>query len=125
MSPTEGGDGRAARRHKLFVGYVILMLLAFLLPVPTSPVAESNHADKLVHFGIFLGFALLFYGDKHWKPWWNFLLSAAFAGIIELVQWNLPYRDGDWMDFIAGAAGAAVGTLVVMWLARQRANSGL
>jgi VanZ family protein len=98
------------------------MLVAFLVPVPTSPVAEANQADKVVHFGIFLGFALIFYGDKHAKPWWIFLVSSAFAGAIELVQALLPYRDGDWLDFVAGSAGAALGTFVVLWLKRRRAR---
>jgi VanZ family protein len=115
----------SGRRHQLFVGYVIVMLLAFLVPVPTSPVAETHQVDKLVHFGIFLGFAMLFYGDKHAKPWRIFLVSAAFAGAIELVQGLLPYRDGDWLDFIAGSAGAAVGTFLVLWLERRRANQHL
>ena len=115
----------SARRHHLFVGYVILMLVAFLVPVPTSPVAEANQVDKLVHFGIFLGFALLFYGDKHAKSWWIFFLSAAFAGAIELVQALLPYRDGDWLDFVAGSAGAALGTLLILWLERLRARQRL
>ena len=119
------GDERgswASTRHQLFVSYVVLMLLAFLLPVPNSPVAETNGIDKLVHFGIFLGFALLFYADKHSKPWRTFLLSAAFAGAIELVQGLLPYRDGDWLDFIAGSGGAALGTVIVLWIERRRAN---
>jgi VanZ family protein len=115
----------ASRRHQLFIGYVILMLLAFLLPVPTSRVAETTNVDKLVHFGIFLGFTLLFYADKHSKAWWTFLLSAAFAGAIELAQSALPYRNGDWVDFIAGAAGAALGTVLVLWRERRRANQGL
>jgi VanZ family protein len=110
----------SARRHHLFVGYVILMLVAFLVPVPTSPVAETNQVDKLVHFGIFLGFALLFYGHKHARPWRVFRISSAFAGANELVQAFLPYRDGDWLDFVAGSAGAALGTLLVLWRERRR-----
>jgi VanZ family protein len=92
------------------------MVLAFLLPVPPTPLAESRHVDKLVHFGIFLGFALLFYVDQHWRGWWTFLISVAFAGVIELVQSLLPYRDGDWLDLLAGAAGAGLGVvLAALW----------
>jgi VanZ family protein len=99
------------------------MLLIFLLPLPTDPLAESEYADKLVHFGIFLGFALLFYVDQHWKAWWTFLLSTAFAGAIELVQSTLRYRDGDWLDLIAGALGAGLGTVVVVLLEHRQAKS--
>jgi VanZ family protein len=103
----------STRRHRIFVFYVVAMLLAFLLPVPSTPLAESRHFDKLVHFGIFLGFAPAFYTDKQWGAWWTFLVSMAFAGCIELVQSTLPYRDGDWLDFAAGVLGAGVGTVLV------------
>ena len=109
-------------RHIVFGCYVLAMLIAFLLPLPSTPIAESRQLDKFVHFGIFLGFALLFYVDQHWKAWWTFLLSAAFAGAIELVQGRLQYRDGDWLDFLAGAAGAGLGTVLVLLLERRRGN---
>ena len=96
-----------------------MMVVVFLLPVPSTPLAESRYADKLVHFGIFLGFALLFYIDRHWRAWWTFLISVAFAGGIELVQWTLPYREGDWLDFVAGAAGAGLGAVLVLLIERQ------
>jgi VanZ family protein len=114
-------DYRDARwRHRIFILYVVAMLLAFLLPTPSTPFAESRHLDKIVHFGIFLGFALVFYGDRHTRAWWTFLISAVFAGGIELVQSTLPYRQGDWLDFVAGVAGAALGTVVVLLIQRQR-----
>jgi VanZ family protein len=95
------------------------MVLVFLVPVPTTPLAESNHVDKLVHFAVFLGFALLFYIDHASRPGWTLLISFAFAAGIELVQWALPYREGDWWDFVAGAAGATVGTFFVLLIERQ------
>jgi VanZ family protein len=100
-------------RHKIFVGYVVVMMLVFLVPVPTIPLAEARHVDKLVHFGVFLGFALLLYIDRTSKVVWMLLISLAFAAGIELVQWFLPYRDADWWDFFAGAAGAGLGVLLV------------
>jgi VanZ family protein len=106
-------------RHKVFVSYVILMVIAFLLPTPTTPLAESKHLDKLVQFGIFAGFALLFWKDQQRNPWWTLLISAAFAGGIELVQWLLPYREGDWMDFAAGVAGAGLATILMLWVEHQ------
>ena len=106
-------------RHKVFVCYVAGMLLVFLLPMPTPPIAESSQVDKFVHFGIFLGFALLCHIDRQWSLWWTFLISVAFAGGIELVQSILPYRDGDWLDFVAGAAGASMGSAIVLLIERQ------
>jgi VanZ family protein len=100
-------------RHKIFVGYVAFMVLAFLVPVPTTPLAEANHVDKLVHFGIFLGFALLLHIDRGSTVVGILLTSFAFAGGIELVQGFLPYRDADWWDFLAGSAGAGFGVVLV------------
>jgi VanZ family protein len=109
-------------RHKVFVGYMLLMILVFLLPVPPTPLEELNYIDKLVHFGIFLGFALLFYVDQHWRAWWTFLISTAFGGGIELLQWIVPYREGDWLDFAAGAAGAGLGTVLLLLREKRRGN---
>jgi VanZ family protein len=95
------------------VGYVVVMVLMFLVPVPSTPLTESNQFDKVVHFGSFLGFSLLFYLDRASRVAWTLLISFAFAAAIELVQWILPYRDADWWDFFAGAAGAALGGLLV------------
>lgn len=111
-------------RHKVFACYVAVMVLVFLLPVPSAPLAESRHVDKVVHFGIFLGFALLFYIDHPSRLGWRLLISLAFAGGIELVQWILPYRGGDWWDFVAGAAGAGLGSALVLLIERQTLEKG-
>jgi VanZ family protein len=95
------------------------MLLAFLLPVPPAPLAEARVVDKLVHFVMFLGFALLFYLDRHSAAWRTFLIATAFAGGIELLQGILPYREGDWWDFLAGAAGASVGAVLLLFSERR------
>lgn len=111
------------QRHRIFTLYVLIMLLVFLVPVPTTPLAELKHLDKLVHFGLFLAFALLFHLDRQLKVRWTFLISCAFAGAIELVQWFLPYRDADWWDFVAGAAGAGVGAVLVVLRANRNRST--
>jgi VanZ family protein len=100
-------------RHRSFVGYVALMVLTFLLPVPRTPLTEASQLDKVVHFGSFLGFSLLFYLDRTPRVARTLLISFAFAAGIELAQWLLPYRDADWWDFLAGAAGACLGGLLL------------
>jgi VanZ family protein len=109
-------------RHALFIFYVAVMMAVFLLPVPNTPLAEWKYIDKLVHFGIFLGFALVLYVDRQWRAWRTFLLSVAFAGGIELMQWTLPYREGEWLDFVAGALGAGLGTFLLQLIGRQVSN---
>ena len=107
-----------AWRHKALVGYVLFMLLLFLLPVPGGPLEEVNHFDKAVHLSVFLGFALLFHLDRASGAALTLLASFAFAAAIEVLQWLLPYRSGDWWDLAAGAAGGSIGAALVLWSAR-------
>jgi VanZ family protein len=90
------------------------MVLVFLVPVPALPISVPNQFDKLVHFGLFLGFALLYDLDRRPSMGRTLLVSFAFAGGIELVQWVLPYRSADWWDFLAGATGAGVGAALAI-----------
>jgi hypothetical protein len=94
------------------------MLLLFLVPVP-GPLDEATHLDKVVHFGVFLVFALLWHLDRGSTASRTLLVSIAFAGGIELLQGLLPYRDSDWWDMVAGAAGGGIGAAGVLWKSRR------
>jgi VanZ family protein len=107
-----------AWRHWAFVGYVVFMLLLFLLPAPGS-VNTPTHSDKVVHFAVFLGFAVLFRLDRTSRPAPALLASVTFAIVIEMLQALLPYRDADWSDLVAGGAGGIVGPFLVLWRTRQ------
>lgn len=107
----------------LLILYVLTMLLAFLVPVPSVSVTEPDHFDKLVHFGIFGGFAFLYDFDRRPSAGRALLASVLFAAGIELLQWVLPYRSGDWWDFAAGAAGAGAGVALAR-VVRTRAGWG-
>jgi glycopeptide antibiotics resistance protein len=100
-------------RHRLFVAYAVAMLLVFLTPTPDIGV-EFSYIDKAVHVGLFFGFALMFYLDRRGSPWWTLLASAILSAAVELVQWVLPFREVDFADFIAGAAGAALATVILL-----------
>jgi VanZ family protein len=111
---------QAVWHRKAFLSYVLFMLVLFLLPVPSGPLEETTHLDKAVHFGVFLGFALLFHLDRAAPAGSMLLASAAFAAAIEVIQWLLPYRGSDWWDFAAGTAGGGIGAALVFWSARRR-----
>jgi glycopeptide antibiotics resistance protein len=109
--------------HFLFVFYVLVMVLVFLVPVPRVSVLQGlGHPDKTFHFVTFAGFAFLYQLDRRSSMTHTLLVSLAFAGGIELVQWVLPYRSGDWWDFFAGAAGAGIGVVLTL-LVPLRAGS--
>ncbi len=90
------------------------MLLAFLTPTPDTGI-EFSYIDKAVHFALFFGFTLMFYFDRHASLVRIFQTSVILAAGIELVQWVLPFRQVELADFIAGAAGAALATLILFF----------
>jgi VanZ family protein len=106
-------------RHRLFITYVVGMGLVFLTPMPDAGM-ESRFVDKAVHFGMFVGFALVLHWDRRTNPGLTFLLSAILAAAIELVQWVLPFRDAEWEDLAAGLLGAALVTIPGLWMRRER-----
>lgn len=102
--------------RKVFVGYSLSMVLLFLVPVPGASIPDSHGLDKLIHFLAFLGFVLLAHLGRPWQLGSTCIRAVLFAAVIELLQWPLPYRDGDVSDFIAGSAGALVGlVLALLW----------
>jgi VanZ family protein len=105
-------------RHRLFVAYVVAMVLVLLTPTPDTGV-EFSHIDKVAHFLLFFGFALVYFFDRKANPGRMFLMSALFAAAVELVQWVLPFRDVQLADFVAGAAGAGAGAVLVLLIRRQ------
>jgi VanZ family protein len=110
-------------RHRLFTLYLVVMMLVFLAPTPDTGFIESRFIDKVVHFVLFFGFAVLFYVDRAATAGRTFLISAAFAACIELVQWVLPFRSHEFADFVAGSAGA--GLAAVLMLMQRKQASGV
>lgn len=95
------------------------MLVLFLVPVPRSPITTARRLDKLVHFGLFLGFAVLYRLDRRAGFIRVVLVSALFAGAVELAQELTGYRSGELMDFVAGTVGALVGAALTLALPRN------
>jgi VanZ family protein len=106
-------------RHRLFIAYAVAMILVFLTPSPDIGI-EFRYIDKAVHCGLFFGFAIMFHLDRRPSPWGTFLISAILAGAVELVQWVLPFREVELADFLAGAAGAALGSVAGLFACGTR-----
>jgi VanZ family protein len=106
-------------RSAVLVAYVVGILAAFLMPVPAAA-GPAGRFDKLVHFGLFMGLALLLVwsaspGRPH-RAAVALGTATALAAVVEVLQAFLPYRSGDVVDFVAGALGAGLGALLGSWM---------
>jgi VanZ family protein len=125
------------RRTLLALAATALLLTLCLTPKSMVPRREESppgipHLDKVVHFGMFAGFGLLWAcAGRSAMPTRSRaagVLAAAFALAIgtELAQ-GLPQvdRDPDTLDALADAAGAIAGVgLVAAWgaIGQQRVD---
>jgi VanZ family protein len=101
------------------------MFLATHLPVQRV-MEQLPASDKHLHLGAYavLGFALPWWSREraqHWRsqwhPWLLYALLLSYAAIDELLQ--IPVgRSAEWGDWLADAAGAAIGLAVANWLRR-------
>jgi VanZ family protein len=83
----------------------------------TAPPGAERFSDKTLHgiaFGIFAWLAAR--AIRFLRPAWpiprvliaGFLASSALGAGLELWQGLLPYRDSEFLDFVADAIGAAI-----------------
>ncbi len=106
------------RRHRrgLMIAYLIGLIVLTLAPVPATP-GGLRGLDKPVHIALFGGLAIVLYWNLRAGLWASLrphlvmavVLTAALAGLIEVLQALLPYRSGDVIDLAAGAVGGFVG----------------
>ncbi|WP_245595609.1 MULTISPECIES: VanZ family protein [Ferrimonas] len=86
---------------------LLLVIGAFsylLFGEPSYP-QPFSHTDKLGHLAGFATLALLLHLAFDWPKSWQFAVLALYAGLVELVQSYLPYRQADPMDWLADMAG--------------------
>ncbi|NIM50254.1 MAG: hypothetical protein GTN62_05165 [Gemmatimonadales bacterium] len=111
-------------RRTVLAGYLVVLLALMLAPVPSTPDYVPGNSDKAVHVALFLGLGALAYwnlprGSR--RGFWPVVgVVASLAGLMELAQGLLPYRSGDVLDFLWGAAGALVGAGVAALIAVRR-----
>jgi hypothetical protein len=84
-----------------------------------TPWFEIPDLDKLIHWGIFVAFSVLWVrlGASRWRYAWVGLGGLALAVVSETVQ-NLPWinRDGNLGDTISDVIGIAIGLAVAPWI---------
>lgn len=102
------------QRAGWIAGFAWLLLVAILslLPGGDQP-APFPHADKLVHFFLYAipgaWFAMFRKGDGLIIV----LLLTAYGSCLEVAQEFVPRRGFDWLDILANASGAVIGTVII------------
>jgi hypothetical protein len=88
-------------------------------PEQGSPWFEIPDLDKVIHWGVFVVFALLWLrlGTSRWRFGWVALGGLAMAVGTELVQ-AIPFidRDCEIADGISDMIGVSIGLLVAPWI---------
>ncbi len=86
------------------------------------------HADKLNHLAAFMALAVAARSSAApgWrKTLWVVLALGAYGGLIELVQTQIPGRQGEWSDLLADMLGVGLGLLLTAALrGRAVASAG-
>ena len=92
--------------------------------MPHSDFFIKMHLDKVIHFIMFLVFAILFYisvasgsNDKNTNLKVIILIlaiSLAYGYLIEIIQRYIPGRDFELEDIVAGGAGTLTGLFYMM-----------
>ncbi len=122
------------KRHSVSLLLALAICFLSLIPIPETPLDDVRFVDKWVH--------LLMYGTLSlslWLEMWRanhpqglgcqlllaLVCPAVWGGLMELAQACLTTcRSGDWLDFWANSAGAALVSLVVLLVRCVRQKKG-
>lgn len=91
---------------------LVLVLVAGLLPelFPNPLTRNLAVLDKWTHAAVFCALGAWFCGQYARSRYWAVGLALlAFGGLLELCQSLTPYRQAEWLDLLADAAGIACG----------------
>lgn len=117
------------RRPLVVAAYLLLVGVVTLAPVPSGSSSQllGLGLDKVGHVALIAGLALLLLWGPEPPPASSAIAVAALAvivaGAIELAQIPLPYRACELYDFIAGAGGGIVATVVYQVAVRKRTGA--
>ena len=120
---------RFIRKYWISMALCILILVLCFINTGSLPEVPMTNFDKLVHALMFLALsgAVFFDNTCYLRRaiggqrifWGSLLLPVGVGGCIEIVQTFLPYRSGDWKDFLFDCVGAILGCLIG-WLINRR-----
>lgn len=99
--------------------WTILIVVACTLPGKELPVAPVIGFDKVVHVGMFVGWACLWMLLYPGRVLWLILLGVVFGISIEFYQQMLPFdRTFDWWDAFADGVGTLLGTVLFLVISK-------
>ena len=104
----------------LALGWTLGIVAACTIPGSSLPSSDLWEADKLIHFGLFVGFGALWMlgltGPVQRRALWVIVTGLAFAGGTEVYQGWLPFgRSPDVFDALANSVGLVVSVSLVGW----------
>lgn len=118
------------KKYGITIGICTIILIFCVIPTSELPSAPVSDFDKIVHFLMFMGLSGVIFFDQtaylknkiSIKAIWigSFIFPVVFGGSIELLQLCIPYRSGEWQDFLYDGIGAFAGTLASGLINRDR-----
>lgn len=122
---------RPAQRWAGVLGLLCVLALLYLSWIPGEMEVRTGAPPRLEHVAAYAGTGfLLKLGYPNKSVWLVSVLLAVLAGVLEIGQIWIPGRNSQFLDFVASAAGGAlglaVGAIVLTASAQRRAggNSG-
>ncbi|WP_457621640.1 VanZ family protein [Persephonella sp.] len=88
---------------------VLFTYLAVIFIVSVYPVKELPGDDKLMHFLTYFLLAVVIKFSLKTGYWCSFFYGSFYGLFIEIVQYFLPYRSGEYGDFVADIFGVMSG----------------
>jgi len=95
---------------KRFLKVILWVYVVAILFFSFSPVVpEVLVSDKILHFFEFFVFSILVKEAYDTTYWGSFFYSLFLSAFVEVVQYFLPYRTGEYGDFSADLLGITSG----------------
>jgi VanZ family protein len=109
-------EGVLQRGFRLALWACVLVVAGLAFAPLAEPTGFSwDKANHVLAFCVMAALADAGYpGSDRELPRWGLLLS--YGLIIELVQWQLPYREFSWLDLVANAVGILLYIGVRAWV---------
>ena len=114
------------RNYKYSILVALAIIILSTIPVPeVKPLEEVPLIDKWVHFLMYAALSASMWLDRKLlhlpisASYFIFmlLLPSLLGGLLELVQAYLTTcRSGEWLDAVADAIGAVIGTVVCYFI---------